>query len=166
MAQTHIDQGLPVDSGLRVRLDSGLQDEISAAKRASMSKFPADELIRAAIGSRRISTGEFAEPAVDTPVGWVAHVRCVAPSFSICAPGDTETAVVDYAVRDIIDPEIALGHCLSVRIYIKMVYPCSTSRTELAAQAPSTAAALAEALERRRQSMAYGSVLVFPAVII
>ena len=153
LAQMAIDEGLSADSEMHAWRNHALRNEIRAAMAASMDKFPR--------GIHHISNGAFAESAVDTPVGWVVHVRYVMNELKFCAPRDMETAVVGYAMRGKIDPEFALGICLWVRINFRLHSRGSTWLVELAAQAPSTAAALASALDHRRRP-----ALVLPAVII
>ena len=155
LGRVALDRGLSADSELNARRDHALQDEIRAATQAYMGKFPHWVC--------HTSAGAFAEPAVDTPVGWVVHVRYVMNKLQFCAPRDIETAVVGYAMRGKIDPEFAFGICLWVRINFRLHSRDSTWLVELAAQATSTAAALASTLDHRRRP---GPVLVLPAVII
>ena len=155
LARVALDRGLSADSELNAWRDHALQDEIRAATLATKGKFPHWVC--------HTSAGAFAEPAVDTPVGWVVHVRCVMNGLGFCAPRDKETAVVGYAMRGKIDPEFALGICMWVRITFSLHYHDSTWLVELATQVPSTAAALASALDHRRRP---GPALVLPAVII
>ena len=157
LTRVAVDQGISVDSGLQAWRDHALQDEIRAAMQASVAKFPH--------WVRHTSAGAFDEPAVDTPVGWVAHVKVLADDLIMYnAPSDVETAVVGYAARGKIDPEIALAICLQARICARLQSHDSSLRAGLTTQAPSIAAALAEALEHWRRSMALA--LVLPAVII
>ena len=157
LARVALDRGLSADSELNAWRDHALQDEIRAATQASISKFPHW------VYHTSTSASAFAETAVDTPVGWVVHVRYVMNALKFCAPRDIETAVVGYAMRGKIDPEFALGICLWVRINFRLHSRDSTWLVELATQAPSTAAALASALAHWCRPW---PALVLPAVII
>ena len=134
---------------LHAQRDHALCGEIRAAMQASAVRFPPEV--------RHTSASAFVEPAVDTPVGWVVHAKILADALIY-------NAVVGYAARGKIDPEIALAICLQARICARLNSRDSTLRAGLTTQALSTAAALAEALEHWRRLMA--PALVLPAVII
>ena len=154
LARVALDRGLSADSELNAWRDHALQDEIRAAMQASMVNFPLET---------DPDIDALAEPAVDTPVGWVVHVRYAKIALKLDASCGIETALIDYARRGKIDPEFAIGICLQERLCVRNASRNSTVSPWLAYRAPSTAAALASALAHWCRP---GPALVLPAVII